>query len=327
MFSKVGKDKSEDTGKGKEWFFLLLSVVLAAIAWLVYSLSLSYNVFLDYPVRITTNLPGFESSAYTDQHAIVRAKADGFYIVDRKLASRKNPVEIEVDGKYLVPLGNEPGFFAVESRNISQEFSNVLGNNVTLEYLVTDTLTVRLKQVAAKKVPVAMNLNIECASQYRVSSPVSVSPDSVFISGDESLISSIDSVWTENVSLSGISDNVEGIVPINKIKGVELSSVGVVYSFSVTRYVEEKVSLPVVVQNLPPDRKVVLLPDKVDVTFIRFYPIAGELSAKDFECSVDYDDFMSTPSFVTIPVITKKPAGTTGFILKPEMVECIVLDR
>jgi len=325
--SRKADNKVPFLGSGMEWVVLLISLLVAAIVWLVYNLSLPYSTFLDFPVHITSDIPGYESRADTDQRMIIRGKAAGFYIIYRKATSGREPLEINVDSKYLIPVDEKKHSFLVSTTNLRKETSALLGGYVDIEYIVTDTLSFSLTPTDMKKVPVRANASLSCASQYHFYSDLKLQPDSVFISGRASIVSSIDAVWTERIYRTGIDGNIQGMANLVTINGLDFSTSNVMYSADVKRYVEETVTVPVTVIHLPPDRKAVLVPDQVDMTFRRWYPLAGKIEPYDFKLVIDYEKYVKSSSSTVIPVLMMHPDETFDFHINPEIVECILLKK
>jgi len=314
-------------GNGTEWVNLLISLFVAAVVWLLYNLSLPYSVFLDYPVNINTNIPGYEADTKTDQRLIIRGKTSGFYVLHRKFTSGREAVEVKVDSKYSQPLNDGHHRFKVASSSIRSELSSVLGDYVDIEYILSDTLTFQLVPTDKKRVPVRLNALFECASQYHLSAEPVLMPDSVYISGASSLISSINEVWTERIYRNGLDANVQAVANLNSIKGLDMSVNSVMYSLEVKRYIEESLIVPITVRNLPPDRMAVIVPDHVTVTFRRWYPLFGKVEPKDIELVIDYDDSSNSSGATAVPVVTKCPAESFNFETKPALVECIYISK
>lgn len=321
------KEKVPFLGSGMEWVVLSISLLVAAVVWLVYNLSQPYSAFLDFPVNITSDVPGYESRTETDQRLILRGKAAGFFIIYRKVTVGRDPIEIKVDGKYLIPVEDRKNTFAVATSNLRKELSAYLGDYVDLEYVVTDSLTFTMVPTEKKKVPVRADASLSCASQYAFFSELTLDPDSVYISGKSSMVSSIDAVWTEKIYRTGIDGNIQGMVDILKVNGLDISTSSVMYDVEVKRYVEETITVPVYVKNLPPDRKAVLLPDQVELSFRRWYPLSGRLEPEDFTVMVDYDIFVHANGAVTVPEVVNAPDETFGYSLNPQIVECLLLKK
>lgn len=314
-------------GNGREWGVLLISFLVAFFVWLIYNLSLPYSVFLDYPVLIKSDIPGYEPSAKSDQRLILRAKASGFYIMGRKVSSRNKAIEVHVSDKMVVPGNGDSGTFIVPTSRLRKELSSVLGEKVGIEYILTDSLTFGLTPTWKKKVPVRLNASFDCKPQYKLYTSVTIEPDSVYVSGTSSLVSSIDAVWTERIHRNGLDDNVQAVAELTKINGIELSASSVVYTVDVRRYVEESVTVPVTVRNLPADRKAVIIPDQVEMTFKRWYPIIGMVNPDDFELTIDYESLTDFSSSDIVPQVAGFPAGTFDFHINPTMVESIFISR
>lgn len=321
------KAKVPFLGSGTEWIIFSISLLTAVIVWLVYNLSQPYSTFMDFPVNITSNIPGYESRAEADQRIVVRGKASGFYILFRKATFGSEPLEIRVDGRFMIPIDESNHSFAVATSNLRKELSSSFDGFVDMEYVLTDTITLSLTPTLKKKVPVRADASLSCAPQYEIYNELTLKPDSVYISGTASMVSSIDAVWTEKIDRSGMDGNIQGLVNIIKINGLDISVPAVTYHLGIRRYVEENVTVPVKVKNLPADRRAVLFPDYVTLTFRRWYPLAGRVDADDFEVAIDYDQFITAYGSTAIPKVYDGPEGSFGYALNPPSVEYVLVKR
>lgn len=325
-------DGSEDaarrnSGRGRNVPFLVSSFLVAFVIWVLFNLSQDYSVFLDYGLRVRTDIRDREKTAVADDRLMVRVKAGGFYIVFHRMGLHDGEVELSVGGEHLTVTDSESDLFSINLQDVFSDVVSAFGPEVEVESVVSKTVNVTLPKVDVRKVPVALNFSLKCEPQYMLSGHPVLSPDSVVISGPSGEVSSVEMVRTESISLRGVKSDVHGMAGIHPIKGVTISEQGVMYSLKVGRYVDESLMIPVSVRNVPAGKKVMVLPNEVEVTCRRFFPLAEKLEPTEFGCYVDYDELVSSHSSDIIPELV--PPGGRRIVsgsMNPSVVQCIILD-
>jgi len=315
-------------GGGNRLYHLFLSAVAALVFWALFSLSQDYSVFLDYGLVIRTNIQGRENSALADDKLMVRVKASGFYIISHRSGLTDPSIVLDIDRTHLIHSDVSSDVFQVNLQNVLNDVVSAFDPRVTVETVVSENVYVPIRRVAVKKVPVILNYSLKCEPQYEMTGEPVVTPDSVLISGNAALVASVNSVHSENLSIRGVSSDVQGVADIHTPKGISVSVPGVVYSLRVKRYVEESVTLPVTVRNVPSDRKVIVLPDEVKVVCRHVFPFSGKKNLSGVTCFLDYEKLARSNTSDVIPEVSF-PSGMEMSLteLYPSVVQFVILER
>lgn len=318
----TGNDKFARWKDRKEWLLLLLSLFLAFIIWLLHSLSLQYSVFLEYNVELSASLQGRSRSSVSEDVLIVRGRSDGYYILRQRIGRRKT---LKVQAPAAGVRYREGDVFYVNCEEIKGNIVEALGSNVDLEFIVTESLDFTFPKIYSKKVPVVPKSTMTFDSQYMMVDDITLRPDSIEISGDVGLLETIDSVWTENISGSGINGPVQGMCRLVPIRRVEFSENTVYYSVNVVRYIEESLDIPVTALGVPEGKEMIVLPQTVRLTFRRVFSNT-RYTADDFVLSVDYNDYIRTIDSELIPKLTVRPEDVISWEISPRYVDCVLLE-
>lgn len=324
----VSKPGRRTYSRGSRLYHLFMSTVAALVFWTLFSLSQDYSVFLDYGLVIRTNIQGRENSALADDKLMVRAKASGFYIISHRSGLTDASIVLDIDRTHLIHQDVSSDIFQVNLQDMLNEVVSAFGPDVTVETVVSGNINVPIHKVAVKKVPVILSYSLKCEPQYEMTGEPVVTPDSVLISGNAVLVASVSSVHSENLSIKGVSSDVQGMVDIHTPKGISVSVPGVVYSLKVERYVEESVTLPVTVCNVPSGRKVIVLPDEVKVVCRHVFPFSGKKDLSGVTCFLDYEKLVRSETSDVIPEVSF-PSGMEMFLteLHPSVVQFVILER
>ncbi len=309
----------------KEWYLLFLSLLLAFIVWLVHVLSLPYSVLLEYRVNLISSLEGRARSSLSEDVLIIRAKSEGFYILQHRI-SKKEAVSVTVDAAHIHKSEGDNDRFHVNCEQIKGSIIDAIGSDVELEFIVTESMNFEFPKMTSKLVPVIAKNEITFAGQYMPMAELSIEPDSIEIFGEERIIENIDSVWTEVISYRRLDESIQGVVNLVPFRRIEFSQKSVYYTLNVSRYIEETVSVPVEVVNVPGDKALIILPAHIDVTCRRTF--GGEpLSERNIGIQVDYNDFIKGNSTEIIPSLVRAPENAVYYQLSPRYVDCLLIDK
>ena len=164
---------------GRDLPVFLLSLLLAFSVWFLYNLSLNYIDYLQVPIVAQCNIEGhsFESASSSD--AIARCRTSGYNIIRIKSIGEKMPVRVPF--KQMHSAGGE--MFYVTAGDLQEYTHLIFGDNVSLEFFLTDTLYFRFPYETYKRVPVRPVYDLGFKSQYTIVGEMEVAPDSVSVTG------------------------------------------------------------------------------------------------------------------------------------------------
>lgn len=309
---------------GREWLILLACLLFAFCVWLINALSETYSYYFRYKIVAETSLEGRSNMAESEDIVVVSGDATGFAIANSELFNTVARLKMTIDPKYMHQYGDHPDVFFVLGNDVFSDFTIAAKDRVAAKAILTDTIFFVYPKQAYKKVPVIIDDDFGYASQYMPTERVNVSPDSVIIYGDESLLAGIDSVFTEKVSIDGLSKRIQGVCSLLPVKGVRFSEDEIFFSQPVVRYVEHSVKVELVTANVPDGKDMILLPNEITVTFRQPFSLRKEFSGDDFVYAVDYNDYLSSMSTYVSPVPVSLPESLYGIEITPSFVDCIV---
>lgn len=309
---------------GRDWAVLLLALLLAFSIWLIHNLSLKYNDYLKVSVSAQCNIDGHSDVSVNECDVVARCRATGYNAIRFDISRGRRAKKVSFQPNVMKHL--EGDTFYVTSADL-QEYSHIIyGDDVTVEYFVSDTLFFRFPVVEHKRVPVHPVYSFSYRSQYMSVGDLDVRPDSVTLYGEPYRLGNIDVVYTQPIKETDLDDDIRGVVSLEKIRDVRLSVTEVQYSMDVTRFVELVAKVPVEIVNLPSDKEMVVLPSNIEVALKCTFPYAGD-PAKELRIFVDYEDFLKSLSGKCPVRLSEIPKGVIGYDFEPFYVECIVRDR
>jgi hypothetical protein len=320
-------DKGFRANWGGNLIVILISLLVALVVWGVLKLSLQYRYVFHYNVELTAPMEGHVFQSTSQDPLAVRGASSGFYLLRHKyFASRKGEVlSFRAEPTALRPVpGKEDAFYILTSQ-IKDRAAEKLDGYLTIDEIVSDTLVFIFPKAFQKKVPVCLKADLSFKPQYMPLDRVSVKPDSILVNGQESIVKTIDSVFTEKISARSLKRSIQGEADIEPIAGVQMSETKIVYHLSVGRYVGRSMDLPVEVRGQEEGSRMILVPSSVTITFKEQYGRKRNLSPEDFSAYVDYSQAVSSSSGKAKVLIDKSPAGVYELRVEPAFLDRVVM--
>ncbi len=231
--------------RGRQLILFLFCLFLAFIIWSVHNLSENYSHYFLFKLNVSSNIPGREQSALSNNRLALRGRSSGFYILKHKLFKNTNLLFLNIEPHLLKEYSKDLYFITPEL--VREQIIKSLEDRIILESFGTDTLFFNFKEVSYKEVDVVFRYSASYKDQFMQNGGVRVTPSKINIYGDPQLINEIDTVFTVYKDFINISKDISGLVNVEKIKGIRYSTEEIYYNLDVVRFVEttiEFIDLP-----------------------------------------------------------------------------------
>lgn len=306
---------------------LVISLLVALVVWGVMKLSLQYRYVYHYNVELSAPMEGRVFKSVSQDPLTIRGTSSGFYLLRHKLSARKKgeTLTFRAEPSALRPLNGKEDAFFILSSQLKDRAASKLDGYLTIDEIVVDTLVFIFPKTYQKKVPVCLRADLSFKPQYMPLDKVYLKPDSVLINGQESIVKSIDSVFTEKITARSLKRNIQGEAEIEPVSGVQMSESKTVYHLNVGRYVGRSLSVPVEVRNQAEGARMILVPSTVTVTFKEEFARKRTLSPKDFSVYVDYSQAVTSASSKAKVLLDKVPEGVYDVNIEPAFLDRVVM--
>lgn len=309
-------------GLGREWIFLVLSVLVAFLVWVLTNLSKDYSGTVSVPVAAQCNIEGHGTESVNTVLVSARCRADGFLLVRESSRRERKVVKVRFDRADMRKLG--PDTYGVIGGTKNSYTNQFFGDNVHVEAFITDTLKFVFPVENHKRVPVEVPHSVRFAPQYMQSGPLAVSPDTVTVYGDDAHLAAIEKLYTPRMDLEGVGESQHGVLKLNVPDGVRLSAESVSYELPVSRYVELQATLPVEVWNAPAGRQLQVYPATARLILRCAFPLAKD-PLESIKLYIDWRDFSTSLTGRCTPRMLRLPAGVLEYRVEPEVFDCVEL--
>ncbi|MCY4418269.1 MAG: hypothetical protein OXB93_00270, partial [Cytophagales bacterium] len=164
--------------------------------------------------------------------------------------------------------------------------------DLRLNYVLNDTLRIHIERKLSRKIALRIDTTtIRLAPDHRITSPISISPDSIVVSGPTSMIKSIPSPHIFPLDTNkNWSKDYQDVLPLfqelSPLIQVETEEARVF--FSIDKFERRDIMIPLEKLNFPPGQKVVLSDSLIHISFTVRTADIPYISVESFTVVVDY---------------------------------------
>lgn len=287
--TKPGVEETEVSFMRREKVIVFIGAYIMAVSlWFIVNLSGSFSINVNVPIE-PGNVP--ENMALTEElPEFVQVGVSG-------------------DGWQLLNLYNDPPVVVIniEEREVNlfdqvrQRLSYLQG--VDIAKVQPLLLSIDMEPKESKTVPVRIPSEISFQNRYGLVGSPSFSPDSITITGAESMIEEIDEwVVQDTLRLSGVRDDISVDISLNENNSViELSETEVRFTANVSEFTEGQTTVYIRTRGLPRGQNVNYNPSSVTIRFdVPIEQFADVEKVQPYEVYVPYSKILEdSTGFVT----------------------------
>ncbi len=305
--------------KGKRVHIIVASAIFGVLVWISVSMSEQYQIAIAVPISIDNVPEGRSIRTPVPQALQLKLRGDGW-----RLASLLLGAEL----KMHFPLPSlRSSKRAITITDVAERIADRPG--IQLLNMVPDSVHVELDRTSHKKVAVVLDYTASFREGYGQVGPTTVNPESVIVTGAETLLRTIDSWSTMRGVFGDLKAPMETDIPLapSPIYLVSLSSSSIHIRINVEPFAEKVFSgLPVEIRSVAPNREVILIPPKIEVVARGGIKQLSNTSPSDFRLSVDYTMILADTTGIIDPDITSPP-GIQVVSRRPEHLQYVVRRR
>ncbi len=302
---------------------------ISFIFWALIKLSENYITTITYPVNYT-NFPDDKINANDLPNKLkLKVSAKGFDIVKYKFSSTFIPIKLDISELEFQYKDKDSTLNYILTNNLLQILNNQLSEkkiiqNIDVIDISPDTIFFEFTPVDEKKIPVGLNADITFLKQYMLKDKISITPDSVTITGPKNMIDTMFYAETEFLSLKDLKQTYSSDVKLVLIKKVIYSSEKVKVDVPVEEYTEKKITVPILVINVPDSLKMKIFPNELNINYLIGFSSYNKVDEGNFEVYVDYFDIEKSFTQKIKVKIKNSPTQIKSFDYSPASVEYII---
>ena len=260
---------------------------MASIFWFLNAFNRSYTTSLHFPITFSYDTEGIVVVKPLPTRILLNVSGGGWEILKRTTTPGREPLLVTLPFPATTKYLTNTSLFT----NLSSQLSM---SSISLNYILTDTLFINIEREVSKRVLLRVDTStLWIEKGYRVTSPISISPDSTEIKGPSSLVGAFPDIYTFPLDTSQRwSSDYEDILPIfgslNELLVPRHRRIRVF--FTVEKFERRQVSVPVERLNFPTwrSRRVVLSDTVVNIVFTARSKDVSMIKVEDFGVATDY---------------------------------------
>ncbi len=302
----------------------LVCVGIATVFWFLNALNKDYTVELTFPVKYT-NLPTNKVLANEPpDRFVLKVNAYGFTILRHKLSMAFSPLVFNVNEFTGAKMEkSSSSSFAIASKQFINPLSQQVSNELKIIEIQPDTLYFKFDRIVQRKVKVKPNVSYELKQQHYLNDDITTKPDSVLVSGPESILDTIQFVSTKKQHYKELDQTVQRNVALAEYNKLDCAPKRVVLNIPVEEFTEKQVIVPLSISGKPDSLHINLFPDKVRVNFLTSLTQFSEISPNDFRITVDYNQILEKAEMLPITV-EMQPPHILSVSVTPKKVEYLI---
>ena len=230
---------------------------------------------------------------------------------------------IEVDFSQL--RKNNTQYVWSESEQLDK-IINHFDSKIVVKSINPDTVVFPFDSQFIKKVPVMVIVNPTFAVGFDLIDDFRSSPDSITVTGPESMLKIINSVSTKKIELNEINSAVDFPVELNispSLSQLNFSHQSVSVVANVGKFTEGMVNVPVTIVNVPEDLIINFFPKEISVVFYSSLEAYANINEADFTVECDFNLLTADNNYLN-PVLVKQPLDVKTAQLKITQLEFII---
>ena len=230
---------------------------------------------------------------------------------------------IEVDFSQL--RKNNTQYVWSESEQLDK-IINHFDSKIVVKSINPDTVVFPFDSQFIKKVPVMVIVNPTFAVGFDLIDDFRSSPDSITVTGPESMLKIINSVSTKKIELNEINSAVDFPVELNispSLSQLNFSHQSVSVVANVGKFTEGMVNVPVTIVNVPEDLIINFFPKEIPVVFYSSIEAYANINEADFIVECDFNLLTADNNYLN-PVLVKQPLDVKTAQLKITQLEFII---
>jgi len=284
-------------------------------------LSKEYESTIEYPVAYE-KLPNDKLLQETPLDEIgIHVRASGFKIISGKLFPRS----INIDASLLYLKSKTHYFLLLSQQKVA--IQRQMDAGVSIDHFSNDSIHFNLGLLKRRKLPIKLNAEITYENGFDIEGEIKLVPDSIYVSGPESIMDTIRFIETQKIAKSNANKSFREELILKKFKessNVRLDTTKVHIVGSIEKYTESTISLPFTIVNLPEGVKINTYPKQVDVTYKVSLSNFGKINPSSFVIECNYVMSVDNNLQYLIPKLTVKSKLVKNVKISPKRIDFII---
>jgi hypothetical protein len=293
---------------------IIVAVIFSIVLWVSISLSTEYYTSVKVNLKIIDLPYGYTTGSKLPSNVVIKLKGKGWKLAAESLGSESD---------YLVSAKYDSGKINLNLYN-SLSDNRWLASDIEVININPDTLSFRVEKIASKIMKISPHLNLTFKKGYGLAEPVYIYPESTIVYGPWSVIKNLTYIPTEYVLYSNIDSRKQEKLYLAPMQGISYENNSAILYLNTQKIVDMNFDgLPVKIYDIPIDRNIVILPNKISIGVKGGIEFLGKVTPDQFKVSVNYRNIVLDTLGSVMPDI-QMPPNLSLIYVKPERLRYII---
>ncbi len=268
--------------KGKIKYFLFFFFISLSF-WIITKLSNDYNSIISFDLKFEKTSNHISLINPISNKIDVSIKTSGFQFIYHKIFKRT--INIDISSEIL-----QNDNFKYNTESLVYLIKDKFDSKTEIKAIFPKEITLNFAKKKRKKVKIIPPSNIIFKNGYGLSEKIILVPDSIWITGNNDLLDSIDFLRTKLSNYEKIDASLKysfDVIKPNENINFETSRVESL--IKIERFTEKIFSVPIKIKNLPDSIAIKLFPNQIKVRFLSSLSKIKLIKANDFKFNVDFN--------------------------------------
>jgi hypothetical protein len=243
-------------------FFLALSLLM----WLLNALNKNYTTEIKYPISYSKFPQGKVLVNDLPKSLILKVNAHGYALLSYKIINRPVPISFSVNAYTMNRYPGDASSFYLLTNYAREQVSRQLSSELQLVDITPDTLKFKFAELVEKRVPVFLDLAYDISKQFTYADEISISPDTILVSGPNTVVDTMQNIYTQHVNLGILEKSYSGALSLKHYPGVKMEAQRVNCVINIEKLTEIQLQVPIRVTNLPDSLRMQTFPQHIRVS-------------------------------------------------------------
>lgn len=162
-------------------------------------------------------------------------------------------------------LEESKGTLYLTPEMLRPRLQDILPGSTIILHFMPEKIRTNYHVQTSKRVPIILQAQVQCASQYQLQSSPYLSSDSIDIYGTENTINSIDSIYTDSLTLTNLRDSITQTINLLIPSSIRCETSQITVTFKAEQFTDKSFTLPIQPLNVPEGQHMRLFPQQTTV--------------------------------------------------------------
>ena len=315
----------------RRFYVFVLCLLFSAVFWLFTKLSQETSATFTRPVVFSSFPNGLLAASQSDSTVAFRLETTGVRLINYYIFSRRDTLAVDAD---VLPVlhRNEKQYHFITASELLGTLNQNVSAWTSINNIKPDTLFLELVPAIDKLLPVRLDAKISFEQRFRQYGSITVDPDSVMLTGPQSVLDTLEYVKTAVLAPVRLRQTITESVPL--IKPVDIGSVYLHREYvdvrvPVAEFTQADIELPVhvVCPEELDTAEIRLFPNKVNVSILVALQDYARLNQQLFEATVNCPQIGESQDGRLEIELETYPAFVDILRIRPPFVEYIILEE